>query len=200
MLRTLRRHRGASWRSGDRHERNDADPGRPPDDRDHRRHDGDPSIEVTVPLHSRERWGVVVNRAREGELTERAFEPFFRGPRASGLPGFGLGLPFARAVARAHGGELSIGSSSIEHTELVLRTARPRLANARAIPLRDAAKAKDDGRLPMTDHNTRIFVVGESGADARAVAEAISRDAFHNVSFFGGGFAELPELATRDAP
>jgi rhodanese-related sulfurtransferase len=153
-----------------------------------------------VPLHSRERWGVVVNRAREGELTERAFEPFFRGPRASGLPGFGLGLPFARAVARAHGGELSIGSSSIEHTELVLRTARPRLANARAIPLRDAAKAKDDGRLPMTDHNTRIFVVGESGADARAVAEAISRDAFHNVSFFGGGFAELPELATRDAP
>ena len=52
----------------------------------------------------------------------------------------------------------------------------------------------------MTDHNTRIFVVGDSGADARAVAEAITRDAFHNVSFFGGGVAELPELATRDAP
>ena len=79
-------------------------------------------------------------------------------------------------------------------------TARPHVANARAIPLRDAAKAKDDGRLPMTDHNTRIFVVGDSGADARAVAEAIAHDAFHNVSFFGGGVAELPELATRDAP
>jgi len=62
----------------------------------------------------------VVNRTREGELTERAFEPFFRGPCTSGLPGFGLGLPFARAVARAHGGELSIGSPRIEHTELVL--------------------------------------------------------------------------------
>jgi rhodanese-related sulfurtransferase len=79
-------------------------------------------------------------------------------------------------------------------------TARPRVANARAIPLRDAAKAKDDGRLPMTDHNTRIFVVGGSGAEARAVAEAIVHDAFHNVSFFGGGVADLPELATRDVP
>jgi rhodanese-related sulfurtransferase len=79
-------------------------------------------------------------------------------------------------------------------------TARPRLANARTILLKDAAKAKDDGRLPMTDHNTRIFVVGDGGTDARAVAEAIARDAFHNVSFFGGGVAELPGLTTRDAP
>jgi signal transduction histidine kinase len=62
----------------------------------------------------------VVNRVREGELSERAFEPFFRGARASGLPGFGLGLPFARAIARAHGGELSIGSPRADHTELVL--------------------------------------------------------------------------------
>src|SRR6185436_3026477 len=42
------------------------------------------------------------------------------------------------------------------------------LPNARAIPLRDASRAKDDGRLPMTDHNTRIFVVGDSGQQARA--------------------------------
>jgi rhodanese-related sulfurtransferase len=74
--------------------------------------------------------------------------------------------------------------------------ARPRIANARAIPLRDAAKAKDDGRLPMTDHNTRIFVVGDNGTQARAVAEAIVHDAFHNVSFFGGTSTDLPELAT----
>jgi rhodanese-related sulfurtransferase len=71
---------------------------------------------------------------------------------------------------------------------------KPRLRNAVSIPLPEASKAKDDERLPMTDHNTRIFVVGTDGAEARAVAEAIVRDAFHNVTFFDGAIADLPEL------
>ena len=75
-----------------------------------------------------------------------------------------------------------------------------RLVKARSIPLREASKAKDDGRLPMTDHNTRIFVVGDDGAQARAVAEAIVRDAFHNVSFFDGRAAEVKELTTARGP
>lgn len=75
--------------------------------------------------------------------------------------------------------------------------ARARLPNARSIPLRDASKAKDDGRLPMTDHNTRIFVVADNGGQARAVAEAIVRDAFHNVSFFDGSIVDLPELSAK---
>jgi rhodanese-related sulfurtransferase len=70
----------------------------------------------------------------------------------------------------------------------------PRLPGARWIPLHDASKAKDDGRLPMTDHNTRIFVVGDNGSAARAVADAVVRDAFHNVAFFDGSPADLPEL------
>jgi rhodanese-related sulfurtransferase len=69
-----------------------------------------------------------------------------------------------------------------------------RLRNAVPIPLLEASKAKDDGRLPMTDHNTRIFVVAGSGDEARKVAEAIVRDAFHNVSFFDGSIADLGEL------
>jgi rhodanese-related sulfurtransferase len=68
------------------------------------------------------------------------------------------------------------------------------IPRARRIPVGDASKAKDDGRLPMTDHNTRIFVVGATGAQARAVAEAIVRDAFHNVAFFDGRVEDLPEL------
>jgi rhodanese-related sulfurtransferase len=44
-------------------------------------------------------------------------------------------------------------------------------------------QAKDDGRLPMEDHNTRIIVFGSNAKDARAVADAIASEAFHNVSF-----------------
>ena len=51
--------------------------------------------------------------------------------------------------------------------------------------------AKDDGRLPMEDHNTRIIVFGNSGEQARSVAEAIVKEAFHNVSFFDGGYEHI---------
>lgn len=70
--------------------------------------------------------------------------------------------------------------------------ARGTIAGARNIPasgLRTGKDqgvmkaAKDDGRLPMNDHNTRIIVVGANGKDARAVADAIASEAFHNVSF-----------------
>jgi len=52
-------------------------------------------------------------------------------------------------------------------------------------------KAKEDGRLPMNDHNTRIIVFGATVDDARFVAEQIAREAFHNVSFYAGSAAEL---------
>jgi rhodanese-related sulfurtransferase len=61
------------------------------------------------------------------------------------------------------------------------------LAGARHLPLADVTRAKDDGRLPMEDHNTRIIVLGRDGEQARAVAEEIARNAFHNVTYFNGG-------------
>jgi rhodanese-related sulfurtransferase len=51
--------------------------------------------------------------------------------------------------------------------------------------------AKDDGRLPMADHNTRIVVFGKTTEEAKAVAEAIAKEAFHNVSFFDGSFQQV---------
>jgi rhodanese-related sulfurtransferase len=50
----------------------------------------------------------------------------------------------------------------------------------------DVKAAKDDGRLPMEDHNTRIIVFGRDGEQAKAVAEAIAQEAFHNIAYFAG--------------
>jgi rhodanese-related sulfurtransferase len=58
------------------------------------------------------------------------------------------------------------------------------LPGAKNIPLDEVTDAKDDGRLPMLDHNTRIFVIGKDAGEARAVAQAIARNAFHNVAFY----------------
>jgi rhodanese-related sulfurtransferase len=65
------------------------------------------------------------------------------------------------------------------------------LSGARHLPRTDVAKAKEDGRLPMEDHNTRIVVFGKDAAQAREVAEEIANNAFHNVSFFAGAMTDL---------
>lgn len=57
--------------------------------------------------------------------------------------------------------------------------------------------AKDDGRLPMEDHNTRIVVFGQDPVQARAVAEAIAQEAFHNVSYFDGPFHIIQGLMRK---
>ena len=54
--------------------------------------------------------------------------------------------------------------------------------------------AKNDGRLPMEDHNTRIIVFGENSEQASQVAEALAREAFHNVTYFAGTYAALKAL------
>jgi len=59
------------------------------------------------------------------------------------------------------------------------------------IPLNEVTAAKDDGRLPMQDHNTRIIVYGDSGAQAREVATSLAKNAFANVMFFDGSVDDL---------
>lgn len=54
--------------------------------------------------------------------------------------------------------------------------------------------AKNDGRLPMEDHNTRIIVFGQDSQQARKVAEALAREAFHNVAYFADGYGGLKAL------
>ena len=83
------------------------------------------------------------------------------------------------------------------------------LPNARNLPrskllqgkdVGEVKAAKDDGRLPMEDHNTRVVVFGRDAQQARAVAEAIAQEAFHNVSYFEGGFRAIQHLSSGVTP
>ena len=83
-----------------------------------------------------------------------------------------------------------------EREEFQLRT----LPGARSLPRSgvvsgkdggEVKKAKDDRRLPMDDHNTRIIVFGRDAEQARFVAEALAHQAFDNVAFYGGTLDNL---------
>ena len=118
-----------------------------------------------------------------------------------------LGIP----VWRALGGVCEIEAEGLQHVlgqdrTAVLIDAREAgdfgagsLPGARNIPrslvlegkdVGEMKRAKDDGRLPMEDHNTRIVVFGPDAAATRYVAEAIAHEAFHNVAYFPGTFAQ----------
>src|SRR3989338_1829963 len=118
-----------------------------------------------------------------------------------------LGIP----VWRALGGLTEIEAAGLRHVVAHDRTAvlidarevdvfrTGSLPNARSIPrsgvlegkdVGEVKRAKDDGRLPMEDHNTRLIVIGREVTEARYVAEALAREAFHNVAYFRGRFEE----------
>ena len=114
-----------------------------------------------------------------------------------------LGIP----VWRALGGVCEIEPAGLRHVLAQDRTAviidareveefrKGTLPGAHNIPrslvlegkdVGEVKRAKDDGRLPMEDHNTRVIVLAADAANARYVAEAIAREAFHNVTYFPG--------------
>ena len=125
-----------------------------------------------------------------------------------------LGIP----VWRAFGGVTVIEADGLRHVLPSDRTAvvidvreadafrAGTLPGARNIPrsgvlegrdLGEIRRAKDDGRLPMQDHNTRIIVVGGSLGDARFVAQSLAHEAFHNVAYFPGTFEEARAALAR---
>jgi rhodanese-related sulfurtransferase len=129
-----------------------------------------------------------------------------------------VGIPAWRAA----GGVCEIELEAILHVARHDRTAvlidaraaadfqRTTIAGARNIPrdlvlerkdVGEVKRAKDDGRLPMEDHNTRIVVFGADAEAARYVAEALAREAFHNVTFFAGPFATVQKalIAVRSS-
>ena len=74
------------------------------------------------------------------------------------------------------------------------------LPRNRVLPGKDVGEvfaAKNDGRLPMEDHNTRIIVFGTDGEQAREVAEALAREAFHNLTYFAGTYEALKQSINK---
>ncbi len=51
----------------------------------------------------------------------------------------------------------------------------------------------------MKDHNTRIIVFGRDVEQAHEVAEALAREAFHNVTYFEGSYVILKESINDDS-
>jgi len=83
-----------------------------------------------------------------------------------------------------------------EYQEGSIPSAR-NLPHSGVLPGKDVGEvfaAKNDGRLPMEDHNTRIIVFGEDSKQAREVAEALAREAFHNVTYFAGSYEAFAAL------
>jgi len=112
-----------------------------------------------------------------------------------------LGMPIWRALGGVQQIELAALVQVLgKDGTAVLLDARGEtsLPGARPLPLSEVRKAKDDGRLPMDDHHTRIIVVGASVAEAQTLAEGVAKDAFDNVSFFGGDPTAL-ERALRES-
>lgn len=85
---------------------------------------------------------------------------------------------------------------SSEYGKSSIRGARnlPRSGVLEGKDVGEVFAAKNDGRLPMEDHNTRIVVFGQDGNQARVVAEALAREAFHNVVYFAGAYEAIEAL------
>jgi rhodanese-related sulfurtransferase len=116
-----------------------------------------------------------------------------------------LGIPVWRALghpAQAEG-EAIWSALDKDKTAVVIDAREPEAFHAKSLPgarnvrASEVAKAKDDGRLPMLDHNTRIFVIGKDEAEARAAAQEIAKNAFHNVAFFAGSLDDLMRARPR---
>jgi rhodanese-related sulfurtransferase len=65
------------------------------------------------------------------------------------------------------------------------------IAGAVNLQANEIEAANNDGRLPYTDHGTRIIVFGNSMPQARKLAETIGQRAYWNSSYLAGTYEDL---------
>jgi rhodanese-related sulfurtransferase len=116
------------------------------------------------------------------------------------------GAPVWRALV----GTMQIEASAVKEVRKKDKTARIydarpdtgkhrgiKIPHSIVLPVDEVTAAKDDGRLPMEDHNTRIICFGETGSQAKALADEIAKNAFHNVTFFNSTAEEFRKAYQR---
>jgi rhodanese-related sulfurtransferase len=111
-----------------------------------------------------------------------------------------LGLPVWRAFGNTAETSLSGFSYiySLDKTAVIVDARTKEEYKAGTIPgavnihlASEIEGANNDGRLPYTDHGTRIIVFGNSIPQARKLAEAIAQRAYWNSSYLAGTYEDL---------
>lgn len=84
-----------------------------------------PDSPITLRATARDNWMEVTVADRGPGLSRvearRAFEEFYRGRAAGGIPGTGMGLAIARKIVAAHGGDMRVESRHGQGSELKFR-------------------------------------------------------------------------------
>lgn len=57
----------------------------------------------------------------DSELSHTIWDPFVRGKKTQNVPGSGIGLSVVRAIARGHGGDVSVSSSALGGARFIIR-------------------------------------------------------------------------------
>jgi rhodanese-related sulfurtransferase len=127
-------------------------------------------------------------------LSAQLVEAGFRNVRR-----YQLGIP----VWRALGGPTEIELDGILRIHQIDRTAvffdarspaefvGGSLAGAHNVPADGTEEELQQAPLPKDDFNSRVVLFGRDFAQARKLADALSRTPFHNVMYFPGAYAIL---------
>jgi rhodanese-related sulfurtransferase len=111
-----------------------------------------------------------------------------------------LGIPIWRALGGPTEIELEgiVRILNVDRTAVFFDARPPRefamgsLPGARNVPAdRLASGVLDNAPLPKDDFNTRIVLFGRDPAQARALADALSKKPWHNVTYYPGRFETL---------
>jgi len=128
-------------------------------------------------------------RRRTGELVDMGYSKVSR---------YQLGLAVWRALGNAAETSLDGIRRAFQANQAVLIDTRSRteyaagtVPAAESVLAGEVPAAMQDHRLQYYDRGIRVIVFGNSGREARTVAEEIARNAYPNSSFFGGSYQDL---------